>query len=48
MWGNVKGWWADPFNADMSATNWFLFIGFLIVAVVLWRLILGHILEGVK
>ena len=48
MFQRAKNWWADPFDADMGATNWFLFIGLLIVASILWRLILGHILEGIR
>lgn len=48
MWDKFKGWYADPFDGDMDVTDWFLFIGLVIVAMILWRIILAHILEGVR
>lgn len=47
MLARIKNWFADPFSSEMDATSWFLFIGLIIVCVVLWRIILGHILEGI-
>jgi hypothetical protein len=38
--------WRQPFSADMSAPEWFLFVGLLLVIMILWRIILRHILEG--
>ena len=43
MWAKFKAWAAHPFSVDMSATDWFLFIGLLIVLLALWNIILFHI-----
>ena len=43
MWPNFKKWVAQPFSADMSAANWFMFIGLLALASLGWRLILSRI-----
>jgi hypothetical protein len=43
-----KAWLAQPFSADMSALEWSLFIGFLIVLIVFWNLVLAHVLEGAR
>jgi len=40
---NFKSFFAKPFSQDMSATNWFLFLGFVIIVMVMWRIILAHI-----
>lgn len=48
MLAKIKAWHADPFGSDMSATEWFLFIGLLIVCVILWRILLAHIIEGIN
>lgn len=45
---DFKSWAAQPFSADMSALDWTLFIGFLIVVIILWNLILYNILEAVR
>lgn len=47
MFQHFKDFMAKPFSADMSATNWFLFLGLVVVIVVLWRIVLAHILYGV-
>jgi hypothetical protein len=43
---DLKETWRHPFRADMSAVDWFLFVGLLLVIMVLWRIILRHIVEG--
>lgn len=43
MWDKFKAWAAEPFKADMSALQWFLFVGLLIVIVAGWRVILSHL-----
>lgn len=45
IWDKFKVWAAKPFSVDMTATEWFLFIGLLIVIVALWNVILFRILE---
>jgi hypothetical protein len=38
-------WWKEPFNANASATGWFLFTGFILCAIFLWTRVLreaGH------
>ena len=46
MWQNFKSWAASPFSVDMPATDWFLFIGLLLVIMVIWRLILHTVEEA--
>lgn len=43
---DLKQTWRQPFRADMSSTDWFLFVGVLLIIMVLWRIILRHIVEG--
>lgn len=40
-----KNWLKQPFSADMTATEWFLFIGLLFLIVGLWNLILYHLVS---
>jgi len=44
-WTTFKAWYARPFDQGMTATQWFIFAGLLIVIMILWRLILSHIAE---
>ena len=48
MWQTFKQWAAKPFSVDMTATEWFLFIGLLIVIVALWNIILFRITDLVR
>lgn len=32
-----------PFKAEMTALDWFLFIGLILAMMIAWRLILTHI-----
>ena len=48
FWNTFKTWAQRPFSVDMTATEWFLFIGLLIVIVVLWNIILYRIVELVR
>lgn len=43
-----KKFWAQPFSADMSARDWFLFLGLLIIFVGLWNVILYHLFTAVR
>lgn len=43
---NFKAWIKKPFAVDMDTPHWFLFLGLLIVIMILWRIILRHITEG--
>lgn len=36
-------WLKQPFSADMSATHWALFIGFILVLLAMWGMIFAHI-----
>ena len=48
MWENFKEFMGKPFTADdMSAADWFWFIGLIIVILIAWRLIFKHIQEAV-
>lgn len=48
MWQNFRQWAAKPFSVDMTAGEWFLFIGLLTVIVILWNIILYRITELVR
>jgi len=48
MWQDFKIWAAKPFSVDMTAGEWFLFVGLLLVIVVLWNIILFRITELVR
>lgn len=41
-----KDWASAPYRGDMSALDWFLFTGLIIIAIIGWRFILAH-LRGV-
>ena len=43
---DLKQTWKQPFRADMSSVDWFLFVGVLLIVMILWRIILRHITEG--
>jgi len=43
---DLKKTWQQPFSADMSAPDWFLFVGVLIIIMALWRIILRHLTEA--
>lgn len=48
FWQDFKDWAASPFSEDMPATHWFLLIGFAMICVILWALILRHITDAIK
>lgn len=48
MWNKFKTWAAKPFSEDMSAAEWFLFIGLLIVIMALWQLVLFHLTRAIR
>lgn len=41
----VLAWASHPFKSDMSAVDWLLFAGLIIVAIVLWTRVLKHITD---
>lgn len=45
---SFKAWWAKPFDEDMSAGQWFLFFGLLIVISALWALVLREVTELIR
>lgn len=42
-YADFKDWLSQPFSADMTAAQWFYFVGLFIVILTLWGLILNHI-----
>jgi len=52
MWNNFKSefsdWATQPFAEDMPASHWFLLIGFVIVCIVLWNIILTHLFDAIR
>ena len=47
MWENFKAFMAEPFQSDMDAVRWFLFLGMILVILVLWNIIFIHIKEAI-
>lgn len=41
----LSRWYKEPFRTDMSAADWALFVGFLIVLSILWKLVLFNLQE---
>jgi len=48
VWDKFKTWAQHPFSVDMTASEWFLFIGLLIVIIGLWNIILFRITDLVR
>jgi len=46
MIDGFTNWLREPFRSNMSAADWFLFVGLLLVVMFLWRLILMHLAEA--
>ena len=47
MWEEFKAWLQEPFQTDMDALHWFLFVGLFIAISVIWGIILRHLKEVV-
>lgn len=48
MFKTFTDWWAQPFNAQASASSWILFTGFILIVIYLWTRVLregGHIIS---
>jgi hypothetical protein len=47
LWQNFKDFFGQPWKGatEMSAFDWFLFFGLIIVLLALWRIIFTHIEE---
>ena len=43
-----KTWAAQPFSVDMTAGEWFLFIGLIVLILGAWNLLLYHIISAVR
>lgn len=48
MWDNFTGWLRQPFSADMTALDWFLFLGLMAVLTAIWSIIFKHLEEASK
>lgn len=42
---NVKNWLKKPFDSKMSAIDWFLWLGLIIIAAHLWTRVLSAVKE---
>lgn len=42
MFAHVLNWLDKPFSEDMSATQWFAFIGMVLAMLMLWKMVLKH------
>jgi len=43
MLEKFKSFYTDPYDPDMDLVDWFLFIGFILVALILWNRIFNVI-----
>jgi hypothetical protein len=43
-----KKWASQPFSEDMPASHWFLFIGFIVILIIAWNIILYHLFEAIR
>jgi hypothetical protein len=43
LWSDFKSWYSAPFQSDMSAGEWALFVGLLIVSLMAWGFVFRHI-----
>lgn len=41
----VSAWVAHPFTEDMDLVHWFLFLGMVIIAVILWVFVINKITD---
>lgn len=48
LWSNIQDWLKQPFQSGQSAWKWILFLGFVIVVIVLWQMVLIHIVREVE
>lgn len=46
--GKFFAWLSRPFSVDMTAGEWFLFVGLIVVIIVLWNIILFRITDLVR
>lgn len=44
LFESITQWLAQPFQTGQSAGKWVLFVGFLIIVVWFWGMVLSHIL----
>lgn len=47
MLDDFAAWWKKPYNDNMTAKQWFLFIGFMVIVSWLWTRILKTIAENI-
>lgn len=40
---SLTNWLSRPFNQDQNAWHWFLFVGLIVIALVLWGTILRDV-----
>lgn len=43
----LKAWANSPFRMDMDAKGWFVFVGFVVLLLIIWKLILAHLFEAI-
>ncbi len=48
MWQHFQDWLKKPISTEATAGDYFLFVGFILVCIVAWNLILVHIFEGLE
>lgn len=48
VWDDFKNWLNQPFSADMPASHWVMFVGLLLLCLMLWGFVLGHIRQAAE
>jgi len=43
FWTDVKAWGSAPYNDDMDALHWILFLGFMLCVTYLWSRVIRSI-----
>jgi hypothetical protein len=45
MLDGLKTWYNAPYDEKMTATRWFLFVGFLMIIGIVWTVIIKHLTD---
>lgn len=45
MLEGFRNWLKRPYDDDMDAVDWALFVGFILTLIIMWRLVMRHVLQ---
>jgi hypothetical protein len=43
MLATIQSWWNQPYQENMTAVRWFLFVGLLMIIGIIWTVIIKHL-----